>query len=53
MRLILLASLLAIGGFLISVGVGMYSTPAGFIVGGVLLCGLGWLLFGEVDEVAE
>jgi hypothetical protein len=50
MRALILAALFAAAAVLVVVGAAMVARPAGFIVGGVLLAGWSWLVFGEVAE---
>lgn len=45
----MLAGLLAVAGALVAYGIFTISTPAGFIVSGLLLAGWGWLVFGDVQ----
>lgn len=56
MREWILGALLAVAAGLVVVGAAMASTALAFVVAGVLLAGLAWLLFGELggdDEVGE
>ena len=42
------AVLCGAAGISITIGVGQFSGPAGWITGGVLLAAWSWLVFGEV-----
>lgn len=42
--------LLVVAAGLVVVGVSIVSAAAAFVVAGVLLAGLAWLMFGEVAE---
>lgn len=50
MRERIFAVLLAVAAGLVVVGAALTSSALAFVVGGVLLAGLSWLLFGEVGE---